>query len=294
MKKLIIITLIIGGLLTFGISKALTKSAQFSTGNYATADNFMDNLDNFSVVVKFKTSIVQNGLHQPLVQKGNWYSGTENSWGFYTSPLSSQNNQYIRFQLFKDNTGWFNAYDSVHLVNDGEWHCAAGVYDRGNNLIKVYVDGQDNSELDTSGWQQNHSFSNTHSITVGEVIAHTRPYNGLGSEISLWTKTLSISEVQNVCGSNLGGTETDLESYWSFYNTLEDLTGNGHNLTQTGTINFVEDVPNAGTPTPTPTLTPTPTPSTASCNIEAKDLIQTKINNLQSELNSLQTLLNSL
>jgi len=124
--------------------------------------------------------------------------------------------------------GWRH-YSAVRAWQTGTWYHIAFTYD--GTVGRWYVNGQLDS-VTTNG--SIHRFSNAPFF-----IGNKDPVDGQNTddtalagdldEISLWTKTLSASEVAYYMTNSLIGSEANLAAYWNFDDdTASDLTTNNN------------------------------------------------------------------
>lgn len=222
-----------------------TKSISLNgTDQYLTGGNYLDNPSAFTVEAWVKCDAVAAGHHSAIVCKGNWTTLT--GWDFYLSPITGDTtHQRLRFQVMNIGTNYYNAYDAGNnIVNDGEWHHIAGVWN--NTSPKIYLDAIDITSLD--GGYPTGGFSNAQNVVVGDTSDHNtdRKYAGLIDEVRLWSVAKTQAEIQASMNTELTGSETGLEAYWKFNNSLEDETSNNRDLTGSGSPTYSTDVPFIG------------------------------------------------
>lgn len=83
-----------------------------------------------------------------IIEKGPWASGE------YALSYPGYANKRVRFQVFDDNAGNAVQPDSksgVPELSDNEWHYAAATYDAANLVVRIYVDGELETEQDAQG-----------------------------------------------------------------------------------------------------------------------------------------------
>ncbi len=105
--------------------------------------------------------------------------------------------------------------ESTTNVNDNQWHHIAGVYDRDNTQLKIYVDGVLENSL-TIGTQPLSGGSSP--VLIGGGNGY---FLGLIDEVRIWNDARSTSEIQAYMNQELIGNEAKLAAYYK----LNDGTG---------------------------------------------------------------------
>jgi len=183
-------------------------------------DSYLDNInDNFSISLAY-TSDDTVGNRWVLHNLKAGYEG----FGFY-SHLDT-----LYFWLENDSGNSFNILDSDITSNDGNWHYAVGIVNRGNNSASLYVDNKHQGTRDITGMGD--VFLGV-DIYIGENYQN-RYHQGMIDEVIFWNKTLSRQDVEdsynlwlsksastNVSFSSRTATayntsDTSLVSQWSF------------------------------------------------------------------------------
>ena len=95
----------------------------------------------------FKTSMEGWGSGNKILNKGLTSSG---NYAGYHFRLGSDN--HLQLGINEGNNGWSDwvGIRSINIVNDGYWHHAVGVIDRGTSNIKLYLDGELQGEANIS------------------------------------------------------------------------------------------------------------------------------------------------
>jgi hypothetical protein len=174
------------------------------------------------IFAKLPTNIVPSGSQDRLFSIGTEARGTVGTHvvanllttdGWYTLDL-----------------GW---YDPVGQVPDNVWTHLAMTYDAdaaGNNL-KLYKNGQ----LIISTRATGHVATGTGNFYAGDIWPSS--YGGWEmTELRLWSKTLSQTEIQTNMRRKLTGNEAGLNAYYQFGKTTKDMTGHGND----GIFNYKE------------------------------------------------------
>ncbi len=195
---------------------------------------------NFSISFWMKSS--STGVRMNPLEKGS--SGANDAWyGFFFGT-----DDVIHWTV---DDGTTRPDVAGNDVIDGAWHHIVGVRDADNDDLKIYIDG---SLINTTNNAAvSNDLSNPDPFYIGARNSDgslDRYYDGLIDEISVWQKTLSLTDVQNLYNSGDGtvleGDETDLNAYWRFEDDGLDTTANNNDLTNNNSITFSTDVPFAG------------------------------------------------
>lgn len=91
----------------------------------------------------------------------------------------------------KDSTGYVITKSNPTIINDGNWHHIAGVVDRLNKLLRIYVDGGGASVGYTF---HNSGFYNYDPLTIG-YYKNSYYYDGLLDEIAIYNRRLKGFEL---------------------------------------------------------------------------------------------------
>ncbi|MEQ9305432.1 MAG: LamG-like jellyroll fold domain-containing protein, partial [Marinoscillum sp.] len=141
---------------------------------------------------------------------------------------------HVRF----DGSGGVQAEGSS-LINDGEWHHIAGVFDNTNDLISIYVDGV----LEQQNVTTQNPVTGSSPLYLGWAGSGGIYYEGEMDEVRIWSTVRTQEEILINMNSSLA-TGTGLVASYDFntgtpgddntgITTLTDITGNGND----GTLN---------------------------------------------------------
>jgi len=126
-------------------------------------DSLQLSKEGITIAVWFRTTETTNA-DLMFIEKGDWDPGE------YALSYPGYANKRVRFQIYEIYGKVTNQIDStsgVPELSDDEWHHAAGVYDAGNHVFKVYVDGK----LETKQDAQPHAFTpDNQSVFIGSRI----------------------------------------------------------------------------------------------------------------------------
>ncbi|MCP4074246.1 MAG: hypothetical protein GY742_21355, partial [Hyphomicrobiales bacterium] len=115
--------------------------------------------------------------------------------------------------------GWGSGrIEGEAVVNDGQWHHIAVVWDSSNHSAgKIYVDGDDDTL--TSGYNGGNADNSGDTIKIGSYFAENN-FNGEMDEIRIWDDvrieegTNGINEISDNMNVQLTGTEDNLVAYY--------------------------------------------------------------------------------
>ena len=140
---------------------------------------YFNPLESFSIEMWVKTT--QTGASEKI------FLGKNGGYTKYSLGMNSSNQ--TKFEI-EDSTG---AVSSVlgPAINDGNWHHLAGVLERANNRLRIYIDGIRYSSVKTfhpSG------FFSYDPLTLG-YFEYSNFYNGLMDEVAIYNRDLTQTEV---------------------------------------------------------------------------------------------------
>lgn len=129
-----------------------------------------------------------------------------------------------------------------------QWIHFAAVYD--GQYLRVYLDGEQISFVETNGGQINLSMSYngqkwTAPFSIGSSVGHNRFFDGYVSECRVWNIARTSAQIADaVC--YVDPTTPGLVAYWRFDGEQEnggvlDLTGHGHDAQKFGKIEWVDN-----------------------------------------------------
>lgn len=173
---------------------------------------------------------------------------TSSTNDFNYNLLYEDNSGTLRFRLQTATGGSGVNSTSVNyeLTND-VWYHVAVTYDESAGQMELFINGK--SEGTDTGGSTNLA-DNGADFAIGAQNADAsgaKYFDGLIDEVRVWSDIRTDSEIQDNIGTNLAGTEANLEGYWKFDNDGTDETSNGNDLTNNNTATFSTDVPFSGT-----------------------------------------------
>jgi hypothetical protein len=118
-------------------------------------------------------------------------------WG-----LSVSGNGTVGAVLHKSNVGTVNVFaGDGRMVNDGQWHHIAVVFNRGANMIR-YVDGAASGTQNDLSFLNGQSVDNTNQLRIGarDQSGNEIYFNGLIDEARVYSRALSAAEIAALAG----------------------------------------------------------------------------------------------
>lgn len=174
-----------------------------------------------------------------LVFYGDVYWGDYNYY-FY---IKSDTTNYTRYKIAYGHRAGGDARWSSDYIPINEWHHVAATWDESE--VQFYIDGLLDTVLEYTvyptgtGSGEEMTIGCTYSSDLG--YGYYGPsFQGYISELSLWNKVLSESEINNCMNQNISGTEDSIAAYWPFNQNANDMSGNGHDGTLKGDAYFVQ------------------------------------------------------
>jgi hypothetical protein len=97
------------------------------------------------------------------------------------------------------------------IVNDGLWHHLAFTVDRSDQMMRLYVDGNQDDSLSITNIGSIYSEAN---ILIGLTYNEAMIDSGYIDEVSMWKKRLYQSEIQQLMTTQPNINDPDLVAYW--------------------------------------------------------------------------------
>jgi len=214
-----------------GDALGFESAGDISVPNHAS----LDLNTTFSISAWFKTKVDSSGGIQQIVNKYN-ISGNQRS---YALGLANGGTQKIQLSLSSDGTN-VTTINSISDIDINKWYHVSVTSDGSN--IMIYLNGElDNTVAYSSGLYQN-----SETLKIGADITNSENFDGVISEVSIFTKTLNEAGVQQIMSASLFGTESDLVAYWPLNegsgNIAYDKTGTNNGTMATG-VSWTDTAP---------------------------------------------------
>lgn len=200
--------------LVFSVLTVLTvNSLQAQSNQYLDFDGVDDftTTDNASQLIANSPAISMTGwFYDHQLSYGQGMMGLRaTSAGFYMIEL---NNGVIECRFVNSANTLFEYVTPEYTIVPQVWQHYAWVYD--GSTITLYLNGNVVGSNSASGTITN----TTTQFAIGKSIlsGFNFVYNGRIDEVSLWSKALSQTEIQNMIVNELTGTEPDLQLYYKF------------------------------------------------------------------------------
>lgn len=178
---------------------------------------YVNNLNTISMAGWFYTDALVYGQGMMSIRGGGSGDGQ-----MYIIQL---NNGTMECRLFTT-TGMHEVVAPAGTIQAGVWQHIAWVFNQ--NTVELFVDGVSIGVGSASGTFQ----STDRPFSVGKAIqsGFNFIFGGRADEVSLWSKALSVSEIQNMMTNELTGDEAGLEIYYKFNQGTPN--GDNTNITQ--------------------------------------------------------------
>jgi len=238
-KGIIGILMIIGMVYSHGYSQNGSFAILDGVDDYMQvadhSDLDIDAGENFTIVMWVKSTNTSNYFR---------FADKRDGSGYGYELINSINTGYFGVNL-TTNTGVASGPPfGTNSILDGNWHNIAMVVDvtsiPGSVICNNYVDGvldQTNTSVNS-----NPSFASTSDLYFGSNLSEF--FELYLDDISVWSKAMSVSEINANITAVLAGNETDLLAAWDFENvtgvTVPDLTPNLHSGTLVGGLTIFD------------------------------------------------------
>jgi len=240
---------------------------EYSNPNFCVGDN--DDLDGTAnLTVSFwvyRSSYIY--WYERVLSKG-WYNSTTGSFnGSWWFQMSGGASAYVgpndQYSFFVNNGSSWNSATSAPVTTG--WHHIVGSYD--GTTIKIYVDGSLSGSQAHSGTIPNTWFALTFgygSMPDCKTTVQNQLADGYLDEVKIWKKTLTPAEIaweynqgkpvyhfnfdqkEATIAANMEGKSVSnkgLVGFWTMDSTsVYDMSGNGNNLTATGSAAAVAGI----------------------------------------------------
>lgn len=170
--------------------------------------------------------LANSGAYQTIVSK--YTNSSFDGWAMQITPSGQLRGFYYRGGSGA-NKAIDNSAGSGPVIADGLWHHAALVI--GTNGGQLFLDGNllvSNTWSGVAG-----AITNTKPLVFSGLNDGSSPLNGDVDEATIWTRALTVNELNFLKHRQLRGVEDDLVSYWKFDDglglTATDATANHFN-----------------------------------------------------------------
>ena len=180
--------------------------------------------------VKFETA----GTNQlPIISKWN----ADNNRSYYFDYY----NNTLRLGLSDDGTSVINQTVSW-TPSIGVWYHLAVSYDLSAGSSKFYVDGSQQGSTQTGG--KTSIFNSNADFIIGRAATTSGQYfDGKIDDVRIWNDIRTATEIKENNKRELTGSESNLQGYWKFENSLSDETSNNNDLTNNNSASFSSNTP---------------------------------------------------
>jgi len=167
-----------------------------SSGDYVEVENPPNPTDAITVACWVKSKTPKWNGQGMLISKRN---------AFLMYPC--QGTKKLQFYLYGDG-GWHYTESELTNVDLTRWHHYAGTFD--GNMIRLYVDGQEVNNTAYSG----KIAQDANPMYIGYDTGWSNSFNGKMTEVQVWNKALTATEIPKIMNHKLTGHEENLVGYW--------------------------------------------------------------------------------
>ena len=146
----------------------------------------------------------------------------------------------------RDSAGAYVTASTNFTAVVGTWYHLAVTHDKAAGTVQFFQGGATLGSL-VSGLATTRSEASASDFRIGsENGVHTNYFDGMISEVRIWSEVKAASEIAASMNKELTGIQNNLAGYWRFNNNYEDSSGNGNALTpvpgSASTIVFVHAI----------------------------------------------------
>lgn len=154
---------------------------------------------------------------QTIADAGQWWNGI----GVVDASVAGHTNDFgfalvasgrVAYGVDSTNGSYVSLASADQLVSDGLWHHVAATRIRTNGLVRFYVDGV----LKGSANGSTHTLDSAPNLLMGCLATTNRFYRGQLDEVAVWSRALSLAEIQANRYRMADTNDATLEAYWRF------------------------------------------------------------------------------
>ena len=129
-----------------------------------------------------------------------WYTmfGKQNAWVF---KMANDHRPFLTTPGQSDKKPFENRPNPAPIVNIGQWNLVAATYDKGNNIVKFYLNGQfvgsDSAGQPNYGSAPGNLLQSNNPMWIGDAQWANQFLNGVIDEVGVWNRPLSEAEVHD-------------------------------------------------------------------------------------------------
>jgi hypothetical protein len=172
---------------------------------------------NFTIALWLKTS----SARVAILSKGDI---TDQTFGPGEKLLYLDENGKVRYVGFG-----VGSISGNTAVNNNAWHHIAVTFASSGNLRKVYVDGQDDTDLPNTTYVATPDTAGDRFLLGYDPSTEARHFNGVLDEVAVWARALSASDVADIHTAGRQGSGLDtlgqLPSDLLFHATMDVFLG---------------------------------------------------------------------
>lgn len=154
--------------------------------------------------------------------------------------INGSTNQF-RFQCDGHTTN--TVVQSVTTAQAGVWYHVAAVYDSGSSQLRMYING----ELETTVTSSGSTTDSNAAFDIGSNSGdqHLEQFDGLVRNVRVWNDVRTQDEIRDNMNIDNPADTTNMQGNWLLNNDYTDESSNGYDLTASGSPVFATSYPDA-------------------------------------------------
>lgn len=158
--------------------------------------------------------------YTPILYKGDQRTAAITNRSFAMHLRSDGSIQFASSPKGKSEKNIFSPFQAISL---NKWHHVAGIVDATNNVIKVFVDGEEVGFRDFG--RNKHFYQSKLPFRIGQShednVGAQSSFVGQIDQVSVWNVALTEKQIKTYMNKRLTGDEKGLVGYWTFDDVID-------------------------------------------------------------------------